>query len=222
MHYCPNCGERLSDNMKFCPNCGVDAYADHRSDYSCPRCGESLQANERFCHRCGLFLLDESPDTESVIIDPEPEVKKSPGSWIFNALSSLLRVVVIIVIIYAIGTAVVNYLQYRNGGTDPGADDEYVTFIRNSAPLINQDVTYGEAFTKFFANRKWSHYTDDDGNHIVEFTGNCTYAGDVVTVTLIFSADIINYEGSFDALFIDGVLQDEFTKLGFLMKVFDV
>lgn len=190
--------------------------------FVCPRCGEPLNDNERFCHRCGLFLLDESANSEPTIIETEPEKEPSVVSRIGYALNSLLKVVIILVIIYAIGSALVYYLEYRNGGKDPGADDEYVTFIRNSSPIINQDVTYGEAFTKFFANRKWSHYTDDDGNHIVEFTGNCTYAGDVVTVTLIFSADIINHEGSFDALFIDGVLQDEFTKLGFLMKVFDV
>ena len=221
MQYCPNCGKTIKIGDEYCPECGMKVGSDTHQ-LACPRCGEPLNDNERFCHRCGLFLLDESVNSEPTTIESEPEKESSVVSRIGNALNSLLKVVIILVLIYAIGSALVYYLQYRNGGTDPGADDEYVTFIRNSAPLINQDVTYGEAFTKFFANRKWSHYTDDDGNHIVEFTGNCTYAGDVVTVTLIFSADIINHEGSFDALFIDGVLQDEFSKLGFLMKVFDV
>lgn len=52
--------------------------------------------------------------------------------------------------------------------------DKYVMTIQN-ANMNGTTYTYKDVFSNFFAYPTWKHFTSDDGQEVVEFTGECTY-----------------------------------------------
>ncbi len=210
MHHCPNCGELLNDNMAFCPSCGIATNVTSAENITCPRCGEHLQDDERYCHRCGLNLTGEY--TESSHPNPQPKQR----SFADNFANATFWFVVIVACI------IVGFKFYyaSRGYNDIGVEDEYVTTIINSYPVLYPDTTYGKALTKFFSDRSWKHYVDDERD-IVEFNGTCLYENKETRCTLIFVFDSETNEPSFEELYVDGVQTDEFFKLGFTLKLFE-
>lgn len=211
MRHCSNCGETLNDGMAFCPSCGTSTNMTASEDITCPRCGEVLQNDERYCHRCGLNLSSEY--TETVKTKPQPK-ERSFADKVANATFWFVVIVACVIVGF-------KYYYASRGYNDVGADDEYVTTIINSYPVLYPDTTYGKALTNFFSDRSWEHYYDDDKRDIVEFNGTCLYENKETRCTLIFVFDPETNEPSFEELYVDGVKADEFFKLGFTLKLFE-
>lgn len=53
--------------------------------------------------------------------------------------------------------------------------NKYIDMVKNGTNDNYPNITYEEAFDEFFANPEWSHFTSEDGEEIVEFTGKFTY-----------------------------------------------
>ena len=60
---CSNCGEEISDGIKFCPNCGENLEKMRDSDSGenlenpkCPDCGHEISDAVTFCPNCGCNL----------------------------------------------------------------------------------------------------------------------------------------------------------------------
>lgn len=51
------------------------------------------------------------------------------------------------------------------------------------------DVTYEDAFTSFFATPRWKYFESEDGQDVVEFTGDCTYQDVPVKARIQFVVD---------------------------------
>lgn len=55
------------------------------------------------------------------------------------------------------------------------SSDKYIDMVKKGTNDNYPNTTYEEAFDEFFANPEWSHFTSEDGEEIIEFTGKFTY-----------------------------------------------
>lgn len=55
------------------------------------------------------------------------------------------------------------------------ATDKHVLAVKNGAPVLIPQITYGQAFEEFFSNPTWKYFEGEGGEDVVEFTGGCTY-----------------------------------------------
>ena len=79
--------------------------------------------------------------------------------------------------------------------------DPYVVTIQN-ANMNGTEYTYKEVFDNFFAYPTWKHFTSDDGQEVVEFTGECTYDNQQVKALVQFlitseTDDYIEWEATY-------------------------
>ncbi len=207
MRYCTKCGNAISDlNTRFCPICGSSVDEDTQDQRTCPRCGEILRSDERYCNRCGLSLVGGERQ-------PVRQYKKT------SPLGTFLVAAIILCLAIAGGKAWIYYTEYSNGAYDEGALESHVTQVRNSAPLLHSDTTYGKACTRFFSDRSWEYEHDDTLGDIVVFTGNCMYQNEEATIELGFLLDE-DGGGSLEVITLNGEPQNEFFEMGFLAKLF--
>lgn len=72
--------------------------------------------------------------------------------------------------------------------------DSNIDMVKKGSPELIPDITYGQAYENFFANPQWRGFTADTGEHVVEFTGDCTYYDEDAQVYIQF---VIESETSF-------------------------
>ena len=56
------------------------------------------------------------------------------------------------------------------------ADNKYVLMVKNGYRSDKPDLTYNTAFENYFGTPTWKYFKSDDGDNIVEFTGDCISA----------------------------------------------
>ena len=66
------------------------------------------------------------------------------------------------------------------------ATDKHVLAVKNGAPVLIPQITYGQAFEEFFSNPTWKYFEGEGGEDVVEFTGGCTYLDEEVKARLQF------------------------------------
>ncbi|MDW7981564.1 MAG: zinc ribbon domain-containing protein [Thermomicrobium sp.] len=54
--YCPQCGQRVSDDRDRCPLCGAVLSGDVVGTSSCPNCGAVRSPEDTYCRHCGAVL----------------------------------------------------------------------------------------------------------------------------------------------------------------------
>ncbi len=142
-----------------------------------------------------------SPDMATLHIPVRAGEKKS------LSLKSIIGVVVIIgVLAFAVSSS---------------SERKYIDFVKEGCPTLYPDITYGEAFDSFFGHPSWSYFKSDDGKHVVEFTGDCTYADAEVTATVQFVLDMESETFELYYLDFNDIPQMEFMKLGLVTAAFD-
>ena len=104
------------------------------------------------------------------------EIIKSVSSK--SKLTNILAVISIILIIFSVTS-----LPENNATTVNSDTDIYVQTIQESI-LDDSGYTYKEVFNDFFANPTWKHFTGDENQEIVEFTGECSYQEKDVKITV--------------------------------------
>lgn len=55
--------------------------------------------------------------------------------------------------------------------------DKFIQTVKNAHPESFSGCTYGKAFDEFFTSPQWDYFESTNGQNVVEFTGECTYAG---------------------------------------------
>lgn len=53
----------------------------------------------------------------------------------------------------------------------PSKSNEYIDLVKTGTLSSHQSVTVGKAFDKFFTDKDWKHFTSENNQNIVEFTG---------------------------------------------------
>lgn len=56
-------------------------------------------------------------------------------------------------------------------------ENTYVKTVKDAQPETFPGCTYGAAFEEFFTSPQWEYFESTDGQNVVEFTGECMYAG---------------------------------------------
>ena len=101
------------------------------------------------------------------------------------------------------------------------ADNKYVQMVKGGYRADNPNVTYEDAFTSFFGTPRWKYFESEDGQDVVEFTGDCTYQDVPVKARIQFVVDEEN--GTFEASYLafNEVPQDALTLAAVIAKAFE-
>lgn len=101
------------------------------------------------------------------------------------------------------------------------ADNKYVQMVKGGYRPDDPDVTYEDAFTAFFGTPRWKYFESEDGQDVVEFTGDCTYQDVPVKARIQFVVDEEN--GTFEASYLafNEVPQDALTLAAVISKAFE-
>ncbi|MCX2726854.1 zinc ribbon domain-containing protein [Thermomicrobium sp. 4228-Ro] len=54
--YCPQCGQRMSDEQSVCPTCGAAVPREVSGTSTCPQCGAARAPDDTYCRQCGAVL----------------------------------------------------------------------------------------------------------------------------------------------------------------------
>lgn len=168
----------------------------------CNRCGEIIQDESvRYCPRCGLSLYDDNYDYDT------PKKKSNSLFWL-------------IIVVVLLG-GIFFFINVSNGGSSTSEGQRYINAVKNGTRSDYPNVTYGEAFERYFANTNWRYFKSDTKKNVVEFTGRCKYYDTEVTAKIQFILDLDN--GSFDAEYLafNDVPQNELTMWALISDVFE-
>lgn len=101
------------------------------------------------------------------------------------------------------------------------SDNKYVQMVKGGYKVDNPELTYEDAFSAFFGTPRWKYFEGEDGQDVVEFTGDCTYRDVVVKARIQFVVDEEN--GTFEATYLafNEVPQDDLTLNAVITKAFD-
>lgn len=101
------------------------------------------------------------------------------------------------------------------------ADNRYVQMVKGGYRVDNPDLTYEAAFSAFFGTPRWKYFQSEDGQDVVEFTGDCTYQDVPVKARIQFIVDEEN--GTFEAAYLalNEVPQNALTLSALLEKAFE-
>lgn len=176
----------------------------------CPKCGNSIDDGASFCVNCGSKV-----DGNDQVINPvNPDVLTKTQD-ILNTKKKSKLPIIITVIVCVIAVLICCLLI-----ADKQEQKRYIDFVKSGSPNAYPDQTYGEAFENFFANPKWEYFEGEEGQDVVEFTGDCTYMDQEVTATLQFILD--TEEGTFETGYFafNDVPQNQLMTLGLITAVF--
>lgn len=81
------------------------------------------------------------------------------------------------------------YTKAWNEEREDAEDSGYIDVVRESCPRAYSGITYGDAFSNFFDEPEWNYISSEDGKDIVEFTGNCRYDEEEITVCVQFAVN---------------------------------
>lgn len=171
----------------------------------CSCCGKELKDDAIFCPDCGTKIEVEQKTEVSVQEIPtnENEKKKNTGKS-FGKIGGAIAILFIIVCFLTIG-----------------GDSEEIQMVKNGSPNGYPNQTYEEAFENFFGSPKWSSFQSEDGEDIVEFTGECMFDKRKVTACMQFTLN--KTDGTFEVTYLsfNDVTQNNLMLYGLLAKVFE-
>jgi len=104
---------------------------------------------------------------------------------------------------------------------DATKDNEYLLSVKNGSFTDYPNHPLGEAFENYFSSPKWKYFEADSGEHVVEFTGYCTYMEAKVKATLQFTVEEDGGKFEVGALDFNGVPQTELIKFALVESIFD-
>lgn len=165
----------------LCRECGYDMPS---SCSKCPQCG--CEAPEQSTHE-KLPYPKPAPTTAQTSKIPFPNEKKSsakeeavltfePKYSVTKCITSAITVAIICVVAF--------FFLLNNIGSS-STEQLVRTGYYNTYP----NVKIEDAFSQFFAEPKWSHFTSTGNQQIVEFNGKCQYDNKPATVRLQFTVN---------------------------------
>ena len=101
------------------------------------------------------------------------------------------------------------------------ANNKYVLMVKGGYRVSDPSVTYDDAFSAFFGTPRWKYFKSEDGQDVVEFTGDCMYQEVAVKARIQFVVDEEN--GTFEATYLafNEVPQNALTLAALISKAFE-
>lgn len=115
----------------------------------------------------------------------------------------LLLMVVLLVLCSACSNASVKNAEEELKDSVANAmdsDNKYVLMVKNGYRENNPALTYDKAFSAFFGAPRWKYFKANEGENIVEFTGDCIYQDVAVKARIQFVVD--EKQGTFEATYL--------------------
>lgn len=63
---------------------------------------------------------------------------------------------------------------------------KYIYALKSAHAPAYPNVSFEDAFSKYYSDPQWKYYKSTTGNDVVSFTGKCTYDGKPATVELLY------------------------------------
>ncbi len=70
----------------------------------------------------------------------------------------------------------------------------YIESIKKGHSNAFPNITYEDAYNKFYSNPRWKYYKSTTGYDVITFTGRCTYDGKPTTVEFRY---VLNKDNTF-------------------------
>lgn len=100
-------------------------------------------------------------------------------------------------------------------------DNEILLSVKNGTLTNYPDIKIDDAFTNFFSSPTWKYFQAETGEHVVEFTGYCTYVEKEVKAKLQFLVEEGEESFEIGALEFNEVPQNELNKLALLAAIYE-
>lgn len=100
-------------------------------------------------------------------------------------------------------------------------NDKHIQTVKQAQPEDFPGCSYGEAFEEFFSSPAWKYFESTDGRDVVEFTGECMYAGARTKARMQFIVNRTNSVVTTGALYYDNTPQSTKIITESLNKIFE-
>ena len=100
-------------------------------------------------------------------------------------------------------------------------DNEFVLSVKEGSLSSHPDVKVKDAFDTFFSSPTWKYLQAETGEHVVEFTGYCTYMEQKVKAKLQFIVEEGKESFEIGALAFNDVPQNDFTIAALIEAVYE-
>jgi hypothetical protein len=100
-------------------------------------------------------------------------------------------------------------------------DNEFLVLVKGGNLQSYPDIELEAAFADFFSTPKWKYFEAETGEHVVEFTGYCTYMEKKVKAKIQFLVEEGADTFEMGALEFNEVPQDELIKAALISKIFE-
>lgn len=222
--YCPNCGQKQNDESKFCNKCGyaLDTPDLHSQETSSINLNKNLYTDTNSDSTDEKYSSSKSDisnsittheySNENTIRDENSDLKSKSTSFI-KSHKIISFIVFGLLILFIIGSL--------SNGIDLNGDVEVIkSSYFNSYPEEDGYNNIGDSFDNYFKNAKWSSFTSEDDERIVEFNGDFLYLDEETHCTLQFKIDD---SGSFDiqAVEFNDVPQSKLMIIGLVSDIMD-
>lgn len=100
-------------------------------------------------------------------------------------------------------------------------NNEFLQAVKSGSLEQYPNVVLEEAFSGFFSSPNWKYFLAETGEHVVEFTGRCTYAEKEVKAKLQFVVEDESKRFDLQALEFNEVPQNNLIKGALIQAVFE-
>lgn len=181
----------------------------------CSRCGNHLDDTAQFCSKCGAKVIneikknpDENFEAQSHPIVPPPTPAATPVEPTNTGIHKKMIAISIALALLAVFVA----FNLDRLGIDlnsmSSAENQIVTNVKNSYPVMYPNKTYETAFKKFFRNPKWKYVGANNGKDIVQFDGDFSQYGKSSHMCIKFTVDNSAGKLEISSMEINGEPQD--------------
>jgi|GEM_PF-1373637 hypothetical protein len=194
---CPKCGVEVADDAKFCTSCGTKIYQGNESATQDSANSGSFvnegKKNSTFesLEKVGTIITGILSVLSVIMVigaflgvfdkNPVPFFVFIGVVLLFGWLADKLPNVPKIV--FAVLEIVALIICFNIAGSATT-----VAMVKGGSPDSYPNITYEEAFEDYFSNATWKDAgTDEDGNKVVKFTGNCYYLDEVAVAEIKFT-----------------------------------
>lgn len=111
--------------------------------------------------------------------------------------------------------------EEESGESEESEEDKYIQTVKQAQPEHFPGCSYGNAFEEFFSSPAWEYFESSDGRDVVEFTGECMYAGSRTKARMQFIVSQTNSSVATGALYYNGTPQNTKIITESLNKIFE-
>ncbi len=223
--FCTNCGKQLEDGDRFCGNCGtpvenpteispvipvveivepVETVEPAKIDFE----GIDQNLNQQpEMNKAAAPQASPAPSYQqpTATIQPAPQKSKKKKVLIIVIIAAVVFIGICIGVFVGVKkfiNKVVDQIEIETV-----SDEEYIDIVKKGFLPGYNTYTVGDVFDGFFFSSEWKYFQASDGDHVVQFEGDCFSDDVLIDVLVQFIVKGDDFE--LYALEVDGEVQDD-------------